>query len=110
MERDPDHSRTTVGGADLRRAHPAVLVRPADRIGSDWTAGAAVTFYDGASDTVTDLGEVLESDPPKRLSYRGVQDQLQHPDDVAAWRVGWTPILVGLQVFLEGPDPADARS
>jgi uncharacterized protein YndB with AHSA1/START domain len=39
------------------------------RIESDWQAGSPVRFYDGDSDTVTDDGQVLVSEPPRRLSY-----------------------------------------
>lgn len=39
------------------------------RIASNWQAGWPVRFFDGDSDVVTDDGVVLESDPPKRLSY-----------------------------------------
>lgn len=39
------------------------------RIESDWKVGSPVRFFDGASDVVTDRGEVLEIDPPRRLSY-----------------------------------------
>jgi uncharacterized protein YndB with AHSA1/START domain len=39
------------------------------RIESDWLVGSPVRFYDGASDTVTDHGEVLECEPPRRLVY-----------------------------------------
>jgi len=39
------------------------------RIESEWKVGAPVRFYDGASNVVTDRGEVLEADPPKRLVY-----------------------------------------
>src|SRR5262245_51330997 len=39
------------------------------RIESDWRVGSPVRFYDGDSDTVTDSGEVLECDPPRRLAY-----------------------------------------
>jgi hypothetical protein len=42
-----------------------------------------------------------------RVRLRLVHDQLQHPDDVADWRQGWTPILEGLQTFLEGRRQAD---
>jgi uncharacterized protein YndB with AHSA1/START domain len=39
------------------------------RIESDWQVGSPVRFYDGASDKVTDTGQVLEANPPHRLSY-----------------------------------------
>lgn len=39
------------------------------RIESEWRPGAAVCFFDGASDRITDSGEVLEWDPPRRLVY-----------------------------------------
>ncbi len=39
------------------------------RIDSDWQVGSAVRFFDGDSDTLTDSGVVLESDPPRRLVY-----------------------------------------
>jgi uncharacterized protein YndB with AHSA1/START domain len=39
------------------------------RIESTWTVGAALRFYDGDSDVVTDSGTVLECDPPRRLVY-----------------------------------------
>jgi len=96
------------------------------RIESDWLVGSPVRFYDGAGDTVTDDGEVLECDPPRRLVYsfapvgydptrvafdlephadgvrlRLVQDRLADPDHVARWRDGWLPILTNLQTLLE---------
>jgi uncharacterized protein YndB with AHSA1/START domain len=94
------------------------------RIESDWAVGSPVRFYDGASDTVTDTGVVLESDEPKRLVYsfrqegytehhtrvafdlepidggvrlRLVHDELAEPGDVEGWRQGWTPILNNLK-------------
>ncbi len=39
------------------------------RLESDWQPGSPVRFYDGDSDTVTDDGVVLASDPPRLLSY-----------------------------------------
>jgi uncharacterized protein YndB with AHSA1/START domain len=108
------------------------------RVESDWTVGAPVRFYDGAGDTVTDDGEVLECDPPRRLVYtfrhQGwtpadpvtrvafdltpqpdgtvrlllVHDRLAKPSDVDGWRQGWTPILTNLVVLLES-EPADTR-
>jgi uncharacterized protein YndB with AHSA1/START domain len=39
------------------------------RIQSTWSVGAAVTFFDGDSDVVTDAGVVIECDPPRRLVY-----------------------------------------
>lgn len=39
------------------------------RIKSDWKVGSPVTFYDGDSQTVTDNGEVLSSEPPRHLAY-----------------------------------------
>jgi uncharacterized protein YndB with AHSA1/START domain len=39
------------------------------RIESTWRVGERVVFYDGASDRMTDVGEVLVCDPPRRLSY-----------------------------------------
>ncbi|HWW60037.1 MAG TPA: SRPBCC family protein [Thermoanaerobaculia bacterium] len=39
------------------------------RLESDWTVGAPLKFYDGDSDTVTDSGQVVEFDPPRRLVY-----------------------------------------
>jgi uncharacterized protein YndB with AHSA1/START domain len=97
------------------------------RVESVWVVGAPVRFYDGDSDTVTDSGEVLECDPPRRLVYsfapvgypasrvasdlepqpdgtrlRLVHDRLADPGDVEGWREGWTPILTNLQAMLEG--------
>jgi uncharacterized protein YndB with AHSA1/START domain len=80
---------------------------------------------------VTDTGEVLESDPPRRLVYsfapvgypatrvafdldpqpngrvrlRLVQDRLADPADVEGWEKGWTPILANLAALLEGRQP-----
>jgi len=98
------------------------------RIESDWAVGSPVRFYDGASETVTDSGVVLESDENKRLVYsfrqegfsehytrvafdleqieggvrlRLVHDELADPDDVDGWRQGWTPILNNLKEFFE---------
>jgi uncharacterized protein YndB with AHSA1/START domain len=94
-------------------------------IESDWKVGSPVRFYDGASDTVTDSGVVVECDEPKRLVYtfrqegfehhtrvafdlepieagvrmRLVHDQLADPNDVEGWRQGWTPILNNLKQF-----------
>jgi uncharacterized protein (TIGR03083 family) len=101
------------------------------RIESDWTFGSPVRFYAGDSQTLTDIGEVVAAEPPRLLSYtfapvgypasrvsfeldpaaegvtlRLVHDQLARPDDVEAWREGWTPILANLQAFLEAGDPA----
>lgn len=39
------------------------------RIKSDWRVGSPVRFFDGASQTVTDSGVILECDPPRRLAY-----------------------------------------
>lgn len=39
------------------------------RIESDWRVGSDVRFYDGESDTPTDVGQLLEVDAPRRLSY-----------------------------------------
>ena len=39
------------------------------RIESDWTVGAAVRFYDGDGEVVTDSGTVLECERPRRLVY-----------------------------------------
>ena len=39
------------------------------RVESAWRVGAPVHFYDGASDVMTDTGEVLAYDPPRLLSY-----------------------------------------
>lgn len=39
------------------------------RLESTWEVGAPLYFYDGASDVITDRGEVLEYTPPRRLSY-----------------------------------------
>ncbi len=39
------------------------------RIESDWKTGSPVRLYDGDNAIVTDDGFVLESDPPRRLSY-----------------------------------------
>jgi uncharacterized protein YndB with AHSA1/START domain len=97
------------------------------RVESTWTPGAPVTFYVGDTDEVSDSGEVLESDPPRRLAYtfapvgyeltrvtfelepvadgvrlRLVHDRLADPADVEGWREGWTPILTNLQNHLEG--------
>ena len=74
-----------------------------------------MTFYVGDTDEVSDRGEVLEADPPRRLAYtfapvgyeitrvtfdlepvadgvrlRLVHDRLADPDDVEGWRKGWT--------------------
>lgn len=39
------------------------------RIESTWRVGEPVRFYDGASDRMTDVGEVLAYEPPRRVSY-----------------------------------------
>jgi uncharacterized protein YndB with AHSA1/START domain len=101
------------------------------RVDSEWTVGSPVRFFDGDSDTVTDTGQVLEADPPRRLVYsfapvgypasrvafdldpqpegmvrlRLVHDQLADPADLEGWRKGWTPILASLQALLEGRSP-----
>lgn len=77
------------------------------RIESDWRIGSPVRFYDGASENVTDTGQVLEADPPHRLSYTfryeettsdGVGDQGQRaPDERPFTRVTFelTPLADG---------------
>lgn len=101
------------------------------RVESDWTVGSPVRFFDGDTDKVTDTGEVLESDPPRRLVYsfaplgfpatrvafdlqpqpdnrvrlRLVHDRLTDPADIDGWRKGWTPILTNLHALLEGRQP-----
>jgi uncharacterized protein YndB with AHSA1/START domain len=104
------------------------------RVESAWTVGSPVRFYDGDSDTVTDRGEVLEADPPRRLVYtfapvgyqstraafdleptadgvklRLVHDLLADPSDLEGWRNGWTPIMTNLKVLLEGGRPETAH-
>jgi uncharacterized protein YndB with AHSA1/START domain len=104
------------------------------RVESSWTPGAPVTFYVGDTDEVSDSGEVLEADPPRRLAYtfapvgyeitrvtfdlepvadgvrlRLVHDRLADPADVDDWRNGWTPILTNLQNHLEGRAVETAR-
>ena len=39
------------------------------RIESQWMVGAPVAFFDADSDTITDSGGVLASDPPRQLAY-----------------------------------------
>src|SRR5687768_2002424 len=39
------------------------------RTKSEWNVGSAVRFYDRDTDTVTDAGEVMECDRPRRLVY-----------------------------------------
>ena len=39
------------------------------RIESDWRVGGPLAFFDGAGTEPTDQGEILECDPPRRLSY-----------------------------------------
>ncbi len=39
------------------------------RIESDWSVGSPVRFFDRDSSDLTDSGEVLECDPPRRLVY-----------------------------------------
>lgn len=39
------------------------------RIESEWSVDSPVRFYDGDSNVVTDEGKVLQTDPPRRLSY-----------------------------------------
>ncbi|HEX2912474.1 MAG TPA: SRPBCC family protein [Chloroflexia bacterium] len=39
------------------------------RIESEWQVGSPVAFYDGDSQTVTDKGEVLTYEPPRKLAY-----------------------------------------
>jgi uncharacterized protein YndB with AHSA1/START domain len=39
------------------------------RIESDWQVGSPVRFFDGNSSDLTDSGVILESDPPRRISY-----------------------------------------
>jgi uncharacterized protein YndB with AHSA1/START domain len=64
-----------LGGADLRQIHAPVL--GARTIEPDWKAGSPVimTKKDGSRDW---SGEVLESDPPRRLS--DTFDVPPHPD------------------------------
>jgi len=98
------------------------------RVESEWTVGSPVRFFDGDGEVVTDSGEVLEAEPPRRLVYsfapvgypatrvafdleprpdgrvrlRLVHDQLADPADVEGWEKGWTPILTNLAALLEG--------
>jgi uncharacterized protein YndB with AHSA1/START domain len=60
------------------------------RIESDWTAGAPVRFYDGASDVLTDGGRVLECDPPRRLSYTFRPELGDGEEEMAFSRVTFT--------------------
>ena len=106
------------------------------RIESDWHKGSPVRFYDGNTDVVTDDGVVLESDPPRRLSYTfrqvGIEMQptrvtftidtrddlvkltLVHdemPDEAMAeaFREGWAPILSSLKTYLESGQPLQIK-
>jgi uncharacterized protein YndB with AHSA1/START domain len=107
------------------------------RVESEWRVGAPVRFHIGDGAEVSDGGEVLECDPPRRLAYTFAQltdgvpgpvtrvrfelepvaggvrmllvhDELAAPGDVEGWRRGWTPILANLQALLEGRAPESA--
>lgn len=103
------------------------------RIESDWTKGAAVRLYLEDTSDVELHGEVLECDPPRRLSYTwhcldapaaqastvtfdlhpmgdSVRLTVTHAplaeDDAA--RQGWAAILSSLKSYLETGKPLSA--
>jgi uncharacterized protein YndB with AHSA1/START domain len=98
------------------------------RIESDWTVGSPVRFYDGDTDVLTDDGEVLVCDKPRKLSYtfkyvespdphgrvtfsidpagpEAVRLEIVHDriteEAVVHYRAGWAPILATLKTYLE---------
>jgi uncharacterized protein YndB with AHSA1/START domain len=62
------------------------------RIESDWQPGSKVLFHDGDSQAVTDSGEVLACDPPKRLSYT-----FRNEFDEAARQQGYSRVTFVLE-------------
>jgi uncharacterized protein YndB with AHSA1/START domain len=67
------------------------------RIESDWQVGSPVRFFDGDSEDLTDSGVVLESEPPRRLSYTFQNEFGPKVSDMKPSRVSFT-----LQAFNEG--------
>ena len=62
------------------------------RIESDWRVGSPVRFYDGDSADLTDSGVVLESDPPRRLSYT-----FRNEFDAEAQKVGYSRVTFSIE-------------
>ena len=54
-----------MGGADVKRVLQAILV--GHQVVSDWKVGSPFSLV--LNGKTTDVGEVLEADPPRRLSY-----------------------------------------
>lgn len=67
------------------------------RIQSDWRVGSPVRFFDGGSDTLTDSGEVLESEPFKRLVYT-----FRTEFDPEAKKLGYSRVSFTLEPTPEG--------
>jgi uncharacterized protein YndB with AHSA1/START domain len=62
------------------------------RIESDWRIGSPVRFFDGASSNLTDSGVVLESDPPRRLSYT-----FRNEFDSEAQKLGYSRVTFSIE-------------
>jgi len=62
------------------------------RIESDWKVGARVSFFEGDSHVLTDSGEVLVCEPPRRLAYtfRNEFDFQGRPAEASYSRVSFT--------------------
>jgi uncharacterized protein YndB with AHSA1/START domain len=90
------------------------------RVESDWKVGSTVTFWYDAEDgeAVSDRGIVLESRPPRHLSYTfhvEFVDELkdEHPSRVTfdlepigdGCRTGWPAILSSLKSLVETGEP-----
>lgn len=60
------------------------------RIESDWSVGSPVRFYNSADDSLTDSGEVLLYDEPKRLAYTFKNEFLESRQEEAPGRVTFT--------------------
>jgi len=67
------------------------------RIESDWKVGSPLRFFDGDSDVITDSGEVLEFDPPRRLAYT-----FKVEFDPEAAKMGASRVTFSLEAHEEG--------
>ncbi len=92
------------------------------RLESDWQIGSPIRLYDTTSQALAVSGEVLECDPPKRLSYTFaansrvnftlepvgsavkltlVHDRVQNQESANGFGKAWMPILCSLKSYLE---------
>jgi uncharacterized protein YndB with AHSA1/START domain len=62
------------------------------RIESDWRVGSPVRFFDGESNDLTDSGVVLESDPPRQLSYT-----FRNEFDSEARKLGYSRVTFSIE-------------